>query len=356
LDSIIDLGHELAVSWPLINLNSAIEARLSPGLYAFEAAIRNSYERRARRHRMMWAITSYYNPVRSKRRLSNYRIFRANLRAPLIAVELSFDGKFELTREDADILVQLSGGAVLWQKERLLNVGLQSLPPDADSLAWLDCDVIFDRPDWVAQAEAQLRQNDFVQLFSEMVDLSRDDLSIRSEHADIAPSAYGLVRLATTDVEKAFTVVQPRPTKRPVSRGLAWAGKRSVLDQHGFYDALIVGSGDRSMVFAMYGRFEDLMNSLAMTDAQRNHYMRWAAPFHEVVRGRITHIPGRIYHLWHGDLQDRGYHERHKMLSKYDFDPEADVKVGPSGAWEWARPRPDLAEFLARYFASRNEQ
>ena len=48
-------------------------------------------------------MTSYYNPVRYKRRLSNYRLFRANLGVPLVAVELSFDG---LTEKDADILVQ----------------------------------------------------------------------------------------------------------------------------------------------------------------------------------------------------------------------------------------------------------
>ena len=73
----------------------------------------------------MWAITTYFNPVQYKRRLSNYKIFRANLGIPLVTVELSFDGRFELTNRDADILIQISGGAVLWQKERLLNVALK---------------------------------------------------------------------------------------------------------------------------------------------------------------------------------------------------------------------------------------
>jgi hypothetical protein len=42
-----------------------------------------------------------------------------------VTVELSFDGRFELAGSDADILIQLSGGAVLWQKERLLNLALK---------------------------------------------------------------------------------------------------------------------------------------------------------------------------------------------------------------------------------------
>jgi hypothetical protein len=60
----------------------------------------------------MWAITSYYNPVRYKRRLANYKLFRANLDVPLVTVELSFDGRFELTEDDADILIQVSGLAI----------------------------------------------------------------------------------------------------------------------------------------------------------------------------------------------------------------------------------------------------
>src|SRR5215471_14570554 len=104
----------------------------------------------------MWAMTSYYNPVRYKRRLSNYRIFRENLGVPLITVELSFNGQFELTEEQADILIQISGGAVLWQKERLLNVALQAVPSSCNKVAWLDCDILFDTPNWIEAADGLL--------------------------------------------------------------------------------------------------------------------------------------------------------------------------------------------------------
>ena len=73
-------------------------------------------------------------------------------------MELSFDGRFELTDNDADILIQLSGGAVLWQKERLLNIAIQSVPKNGKNIAWLDCDVIFERPDWMDEAEQKRSQ------------------------------------------------------------------------------------------------------------------------------------------------------------------------------------------------------
>ena len=92
---------------------------------------------------MLWEITSFFNPAGYKSRLTNYRLFRARLNVPLAAVELSFTGKFELQDTDAEILIQISGGDVMWQKERLLNIALGVLPTECDIVAWLDCDVIF---------------------------------------------------------------------------------------------------------------------------------------------------------------------------------------------------------------------
>ena len=75
-----------------------------------------------------WAITCYFNPIGYRRRLENYRVFRQRLKLPLVAVELSFDKRFELAAGDAEILVQVHSPSILWQKERLLNVALKSVP------------------------------------------------------------------------------------------------------------------------------------------------------------------------------------------------------------------------------------
>src|SRR5215204_4074910 len=92
----------------------------------------------------LWAITSYFNPMRYGRRLANYRLFREHLPLPLIPVELSFGANdFELREGEADVLIQLRGQDVLWQKERLLNVALGELPSGCTKVVWLDCDVVF---------------------------------------------------------------------------------------------------------------------------------------------------------------------------------------------------------------------
>jgi hypothetical protein len=72
----------------------------------------------------LWAVTSYFNPAGFRRRRENYRVFRDRLAVPLAAVELSFNGHFELAPQDAEILIQIPGRDVMWQKERLLNVAV----------------------------------------------------------------------------------------------------------------------------------------------------------------------------------------------------------------------------------------
>lgn len=40
---------------------------------------------------------------------------------------------------------------VLWQKERLLNLAIDSLPADVDAVAWLDADLIWFNHGWVEE-------------------------------------------------------------------------------------------------------------------------------------------------------------------------------------------------------------
>ena len=55
----------------------------------------------------VWAITSYFNPRRYRRRLANYRVFCRRVGIPLLTVELGYGDSFELSPDEADILVQL---------------------------------------------------------------------------------------------------------------------------------------------------------------------------------------------------------------------------------------------------------
>jgi hypothetical protein len=74
-----------------------------------------------------------------------------------VVVELAFgDAPFELRPEDGDRVIQLRASAVLWQKERLLSIAREHLPPECDKVVWLDADVLFENDGWVARTSELL--------------------------------------------------------------------------------------------------------------------------------------------------------------------------------------------------------
>jgi len=305
---------------------------------------------------MLWAVTSYFNPSGYKRRLSNYRTFKQHLRVPLIAVELSFNGRFELRGGDADIVVPLIGRDVLWQKERLLNVALRALPRECDAVAWLDCDVVFASDDWPGRALATLERFALIQLFSERCNLAQG--------ATINASPWGPVELVAPGVGYTIAAGTLKPDDLRVAgfyasggptTGLAWAARRSLVDRHGLYDAHIVGAGDRAMACAAIGRFDSWLDASASNSRQERYYRAWAEPFFADVGGRVGYIDGRIFHLWHGALQDRKYALRHQGLARFHFDPFVDIARDGSGCWRWNSDKPDLHEYVKNYFDSRKE-
>jgi hypothetical protein len=303
----------------------------------------------------LYAITTYFNSAKYQTKLNNYRLFRNRLTVPLITVELSFDGEFELGPTDADVMVQLHGGAVLWQKERLLNVALQHLPADCDAVAWIDNDVLFDSDSWAEQAQHQLKQYQMAQLFSRSVDLRPGETDISAEHQHYAQGLIARIEskgISALERQSKYSWGHPR---REVMPGLAWCIRRDVIDQHGFYDAMIMGAADRMLLHAAYGEISQIPTTVGMTEPHFAHYLKWAQPFYNTVQGSVGYIDHTAYHLWHGEIPNRRYWDRHDAVVKMGFDPATDIKHGDNGAWQWARPRPELEHYCIDYFQQRLE-
>jgi hypothetical protein len=324
----------------------------------------------------LWAITSYYNPARYRRRLANYRVFRRHLNVPLLAVELAFDADFDLRPEDADILVQLRGGDVLWQKERLLNIALAALPDECRAVVWLDCDIVFERDDWPAGVRRALDDFALVQPFSRVGHVaSTASLTADVRNADIVGWQSSLA-FAIDSGQSILDGLRLSPAILPLSAsalpfeteaqywqrraslvmmGFAWAARRELLQQFGLYDGGIIGGGDSCIAGAAYGCFNELACKRGMTLPERQRYSAWADAFHRAVGARVTHIDGTLYHLWHGDLRDRQYPERHQHLRRYHFDPFQDIALADNQVWRWNSDKPLLHQFVRDYFASRKE-
>ena len=296
-----------------------------------------------------WAITAYFNPLGYERRRDNYVRFRAALDLPLVVVEMAASGHFEIEDDARTRVVRLRDGDLMFQKEALLNVALDHVPAHVKYIAWLDCDVILTRDDWTDLARAELALAPLVQIFTEVYDLlpcgTRDPLPPLTGHGIAALEALSLDAIRTDSNEPA----------RGMFRGLAWAARADLLRRHRLYDAMIVGGGDRAVEGAAYGRIDETCAMLALNPARRDHYEAWAHEFHAEVAGRVGALPGGLLHLWHGDTEKRAYRTRHRQLADLGFDPATDLKRGESGLWRWSRPRAELTEFMAGYFAARRE-
>ena len=306
-------------------------------------------------HPHLWAVTSLYNPSKSKARIDNYREFCRHLKVKLVTVELSFDGQFELTKADADILIQISKGAKIWQKERLLNRAIEALPADVTEVVWIDADIIFENDDWADSVHEALQNFTLVQCFSEVIDLpfgyqKGDDLNISPEN-----TRKSFAYMANVNEQNAFSLKPNIIHTGSVARGFAWAAKRAFIQKQKLYDACITGSGDRALAFAAFNRPQPVVKSLSMNTLRTNHYLNWATEFSKELSGSISYIDGRIFHLWHGNLGDRGYSTRHQLFSDLPFDPMTDLILNSEGAWDLETKNLDLIQYFEVFFSSRKE-
>ena len=305
----------------------------------------------------MLVVTSYFNPMKSRRRLTNYRAFRSRLNAPLLTVELSFDGQFELTSADADHLIQVSGGDVMWQKERLLNIALEAVPRDVENVAWIDCDVVFASRNWLQAGIKALKSDSIIQLFSEVRYLDRpstDKLEFNSIPELVRSSAGSrLIHGEFKDVCLVRPVSADAPKVIWPANGFAFAAKKSIICESKLYDHGVLDGNDILFLCAIYGEFELAMERLKHNEMQRRHYLEWARRVQKTFGGNLGYIPGTIYHLWHGDLSNRNYMGRHELMA--GFDPYRDIQQAPSGAWLWSDPQSALAQNVREYFRSRKE-
>jgi hypothetical protein len=303
----------------------------------------------------LWAVTTFFNPAGYASKKENYERFRDGLaRAgiPLLAVELAFgDAPFELGNEDADQLVQLRGGDVLWQKERLLNLGVQQLPGDCDKVAWLDADVLIARPDWAEETSRLLERHLVVQPFSHCVRLPEGAATCEPATLPVGSGEgelfYGIAWGVHAKGRRSL-----RRYGDHGHTGFAWAARRRLLERHTLYDANLLGNGDTDIAHAMFGstRYWGLQK---LGEQARAHLRRWAEPFASDVGRSVAYVDGVLTHLWHGSQQHRLYDRPLDVL--HAFDPERDLVVGRDGLYRWADAASELRAWSRSYFADRRE-
>ena len=237
-----------------------------------------------------------------------------------------------------------------------LNLALDALPGDCTKVAWIDCDVIFGEDDWPARASRLLDRVPIAQLFSRVhylpADASPDDLD--AGIAEAQGVSFTHAAASGTETE-AYLEGANRRIPGLYSLGLAWAASRELLQRHRFYDASVLGGGDRALAAAAYGRFAHNIRYQGLNERQAAHYLGWAKPFHDAIGGRVGSLDGDLCHLWHGALEHRGWGERYGRLAPFRFDPYRDIVLTGEGVWCWGTDKPDMHAHVREHFVRRRE-
>jgi len=268
----------------------------------------------------LWGIIGIFNPAGYGNKLTNLELATASMRKQglkLLIVELAFsDASYEVPESMGDRIERCRTATILWQKERLLNIGLRRLPPECDKVVWLDADILFENDNWVAETSRLLESYIVVQPFDTACWLPKGMTSAPEQ------SFFGYGNREGQSLPgMAYTMSKAEDKREALSSyfkhghtGFAWAIRRAVLDKHGLYDCQILGNGDFVMGHAMYGS-EDFWNGHnwecnRLSPQLLTHITAWSRKFYEDVRGSVFYVPGRTVHLWHGNQADRQYDDR----------------------------------------------
>jgi hypothetical protein len=303
------------------------------------------------------ALTSFYNPLKGSLRRLNYQCFRRHLGVPLLTVEWAPHGNFELSHQDADELIQVSGGDLLWQKERLLNMGLaRALELGYDKVAFLDSDIVFKDPEWHEEVSEGLNHCEFMQCFATVnhlpqgnhQDLSRAALfELPFEYQ--SPSFASLI----SQGQNLFTAIGHDFRGRS-SPGLATAIHIGRLKGWTNYEGNIVGGGDFAMLSAISRNTEEMFAVRPYSSSHRRHLLEWAA-LQASWNIRTRASSGQICHLWHGLRSDRQYVQRYSILADCDYDPASDIDMDSPGPLRFVAERHKLRHAVESYIGSRKD-
>jgi len=231
-------------------------------------------------------------------------------------------------------LIEFKPENLMWQKEKMFQLVIDSLPARFDQVAIVDADIIYCRPDWYTATVDALRIYDAVQM------------------CDFLHQTDKNYRLTTKGKMLGAAVVQGLDLKANwFHTGGCWAGERDLIYRSQFvWD--VIGGGDSSMAMAMTNQVERSARDKAYSKPLYNFYLEWASKLRDV---KVGYVEGDAYHLWHGEKVNRQYVPRHQILKRFNFDPIKNLKESSNGLWEFHNTSPMLQKAVAKYFIRRKE-
>lgn len=291
---------------------------------------------------MQIVITCFFNPNNCQIRLNNYKIFHEYIKrtnTELYTIEIVFENKnFELNSNDANYIKQIKSKDIMFQKERMLNIALESLDEKYKEIIWMDCDLFYFENDWTERVSEGLKNHIVIQPYSQAIALPKSTFFHYDSYQTNFDNCFG-----SGTIKRSYAYYKSKKNSfnnfHHGHAGYVWAARREFLDRHKFYDPIITGAGDLFMLMAFTGQFGwlDYPDQLKGYDMEAAvHFFDWGFPVYKEIKGQIGYTNDVVYHIWHGEIYKRNYLDFCKILQINKFNPNKDIKINSDGCWEWS--------------------
>jgi hypothetical protein len=274
-------------------------------------------------------ITTYFNFTNSTRIKENYIKFRKCFPYKIHTAEISLHNQNFFVEDSIKFKATINN--IVWQKERLLNVLIDSLPNTTDIIVWVDADVVFYNNDLLKDIDITLQKYAVAQCFEKVYEHSKN-------------STHNNISFAKDHLSKDK---QDWPAV-----GFSWAMRSNVISD-GLFDKDILGNNDSLQLIAWLGWW-DHQQVLVLPPHLRKKYLLWAIKNHENVQGSIGCIKGSIEHLYHGNAKNRQYWNKNKILQKHRYNPDTDININ-KGLIELVPKKTQLRKDIYKYFIDRKD-
>lgn len=277
-------------------------------------------------------ISCYYNPCHYKNLYNNCKKFLENLGHDVTLVELSYDGRFDF-KDSIHIRGDIDSN-FMWQKERLINIGIESQPDDVDAVIWLDADIIFENKNWLQETIDLLEYHPVVQPYQKIYFYDSNQNIARVANSISHQRQLGLYH-------------------EPGTPGGAWAARIDAIP-NGIYDKDIVGGNDVYALSAWIPEITNIQHRFKSLSRIDPWLKEWQIKNSHYVDGNIGCTNGILYHMFHGTRSNRQYGTRTQILNMHNFHIN-DIIIDDNGLWAWNSKNKKLHNAVAKYFLDRKE-
>jgi hypothetical protein len=288
----------------------------------------------------LYIIVPYFNFCQWKSNINNLDLFlsknKFSKNVRIVISEGIFNSELKDYSDRVFLHLKFNFKNVFWIKENLINLAISRLPKDWKYVIWCDRDVVFDGEQWIDKSIEKLSQCDVIQPWNKLNYLDKNGNKLNAIY-------YSTLYTKSGVLEKNIHG----------HSGMAW-GINNVFYKKikKILDWQIVGGADITLGFSFGIKDHKKLLKLMQTKAMKKTFKKYLKNFKDI---KYDYVEANIKHLWHGDLENRSYSQRYKILEKHNFDPSKDIYYNNDGVIELSESKIDLEKDIINFFMSRKE-